>query len=83
MLAPQRRLRMKQAIWTLARLGPDQQQLLEEAEATLHGGVLLAFEERQATPTSLTPSQLECLRGLEQRLGIVIVAVEDGPSHPR
>ncbi|XYH97355.1 hypothetical protein ACMHYB_57965 [Sorangium sp. So ce1128] len=74
----QRRFRMEQAIWTLANLSAEQERLLKEAEAALNGGALIAFERRDVTPTQLTPSQLECLVGLEQRLGLVIVALKRG-----
>jgi hypothetical protein len=69
---------MLQTIWTLAELTPEQERALEEAEAMLGGGVLLAFKGHEATPSQLTPSQLDCLRGLEQRLGLVLVAVHPG-----
>ena len=69
---------MQQAIWTVAKLSPEQERLLKEAEGTLNSGVLLAFEQRGATPTELTTSQLECLTGLEQKLGLIIVAVRPG-----
>lgn len=67
---------MDQAIWTLAKLTPEEERLLKEAEAALGAGVLLAFKHDRASPSSLTPSQLECLHGLEQKLGLVIVAVQ-------
>ncbi|WP_437855913.1 hypothetical protein [Sorangium sp. So ce363] len=69
---------MQQAIWTLASLTPEQERLLKEAEGALNSGVLLAFERRDVTPTKLTPSQIECLMGLEQKLGLVIVALRSG-----
>ena len=69
---------MQQAIWTLASLTPEQERMLKEAEGTLNSGVLLAFERREVIPTQLAPSQLECLVGLEQRLGVVIVALRSG-----
>jgi hypothetical protein len=67
---------MQQATWTMAHLTPDQERSLKEAEANLGAGVLLAFQKSDAVPTQLTPSQLECLHGLEERLGLVIVAVQ-------
>jgi hypothetical protein len=69
---------MQQTIWALADLTPEQERLLEEAEATLGAGVLLAFKGSEATPSQLTASQLACLQGLEQRLGVVIVALQAG-----
>lgn len=67
---------MPETIWTLAHLTPEQERALKEAEATLGGGVLLAFQRGEVTPTQLTPSQLECLQGLEQKLGLTILAVQ-------
>jgi hypothetical protein len=69
---------MDQAIWTLATLTPEQERLIKEAEATLGAGVLLAFRQGQGTPTQLTPSQIACLQGLEQKLGLVILALQAG-----
>jgi hypothetical protein len=69
---------MQQTIWALANLTPEQERLLKEAEATLGSGVLLAFKGSEVTPSELTPSQLACLQGLEQRLGMVIVALHPG-----
>ncbi len=65
-------------IWTLAPLTPEQERLIKEAEATLGAGVLLAYRRGQVEPSHLTPSQLECLEGLEQKLGLTILAVEKG-----
>jgi len=70
------RAKIPETIWTLARLTPEQERLLKEAEALLADGVLLAFTKDQISGSELTPSQLECLQGLEQQLGIVIVAVK-------
>ncbi len=67
---------MPESVWTLAKLTPEQERLLKEAEATLGGGVLLAFSRQQVLPSQLTPSQLECLEGLEKQLGLVILAVK-------
>ncbi len=67
---------MTEGIWTLAQLTPEQERLLKEAEATLGGGVLLAFARTRAVPSQLTPSQVECLAGLEKQLGLVVVAVQ-------
>ena len=69
---------MEPSIWTLASLTPEQEQMLKEAEASLGGGVLLAFKGSEATPSRLDAPQLECLRGLEERLGLVVVAVRPG-----
>ncbi len=67
---------MSRTVWTLAHLDPEQERLLKESEAVLGAGVLLAFAPSSATPTPLTASQLECLRGLEEKLGVVLIAVQ-------
>jgi len=69
---------MEPSIWTLANLTPEQEQMLKEAEASLGGGVLLAFKGSEVAPSRLDAPQLECLRGLEERLGLVVVAVRPG-----
>ncbi len=66
---------MQSSMWTLASLTPEQEKMLQEAEASLGGGVLLAFKGAETPPSQLTNTQLECLRGLEDRLGLVVVAV--------
>jgi hypothetical protein len=72
---------MPRAVWTLAKLDPEQERLLKEGEAVLGAGVLLAYAPSSATPSPLTASQLECLRGLEEKLGVVLVAVEPHARH--
>ncbi len=67
---------MPAKIWTLSHLSSDQERLLKEAEATLGGKVLLAYEPSQVEAAALDESQLECLQGLEQKLGMAVVAVE-------
>jgi hypothetical protein len=67
---------MRQLVWTLANLTPEQEQALKDAEATLGAGALLAFRRAPVTLSDLTPSQVECLEGLEQKLGLALVAVE-------
>ncbi len=67
---------MPEAIWTLASLTPEQERLLKEAEATLGGGILLAYRSGTVEVSQLTESQLECLQGLEQKLGLTILAVQ-------
>ncbi len=67
---------MPAKIWTLSRLSDEEERLLKEAEATLGGKVLLAYEPDQVAPARLNESQLECLQGLEQKLGMSVVAVE-------
>lgn len=67
---------MPEGIWTLAKLTPEQERLLKEAEATLGDGLILAFEKDGGVPSQLTPSQRECLHGLEQKLGLALVSVK-------
>ncbi|MCL4371533.1 MAG: hypothetical protein M1380_11625 [Chloroflexi bacterium] len=67
---------MPAKIWTLSRLSDEDERLLKEAEATLGGKVLLAYEPDQVAAARLNESQLECLQGLEQKLGMAVVAVE-------
>jgi hypothetical protein len=67
---------MSEQVWTLSRLTEEQERLLKEAESTLGGGVLLAFSPEQVEPAELTQDQLECLHGLEQKLGVAVVAVQ-------
>ncbi len=62
-------------LWTLAKLTPEQERMLKEAEATLGGNALLAFSKEQAAPSELTPKQLEALQQLERKLGMTVVAV--------
>jgi hypothetical protein len=66
---------MERAVWTLAHLTPDQDRTLKDAEAKLGAGALLAYQRSELVPTPLTESQVECLHGLEQQLGLVIIAV--------
>ena len=65
-----------QGIWTLAKLTPEQERMLKEAEKTFGDSVLLAFSQQQVAPSKLDQSQLERLQGLEQKLGFILVAVE-------
>ncbi len=67
---------MLKEIWTLAKLTPEQDRLLKETEATLGGGVILAFAKGQVAPSQLTPSQLQRLQELEQKLGMALVAIK-------
>jgi hypothetical protein len=73
-----------------ARLGPDQLSRLTEAERTLGADVLLAYEPAAAggaaqpgqspagelSAASLSESQIECLRGLENSLGALVIAYQ-------
>lgn len=67
---------MPEKVWTLAHLSDEQERLLKEAEATLGANILLAFKEGQVTPSDLRPDQLECLKGLEEKLGMTVLAVK-------
>jgi hypothetical protein len=69
---------MAEGVWVLAKLNPEQEKLLKEAEAKLGNGTVLAFSQHQVTPSRLTPDQLEYLQQLEKRLGMAIVAVKTG-----
>jgi hypothetical protein len=79
--------------WTLADLAPDQLALIDDTERTLDTDIVLAF--RPTTwgtvdadtlaadglhPVELKPDQLECLQGVEQRLGSVLVAYRRDPN---
>ncbi len=69
--------------YALANLTADQERLLKEAEATLGGGILLAYSQGDGAGrapagiaySDLTASQVECLEGLEGQLGLVVLAV--------
>lgn len=77
---------MTNPTWTWADLSPDQQRLLSEAEQSLGADYLLAFAPGGAAPAderrpvsgittaALSESELECLNGLENQLGSVVVA---------
>lgn len=73
--------------WTWANLTAVQRQQVTDAEDTLGADYLLVYQpSQQRSPQSagtlagelhiatLTPSQLECLKGLEDQLQAVVVA---------
>ena len=72
--------------WTFANLEPEQLALVNEAERTLDTDIVMAYEpspwgtvdpETVADgmhPVELESSQLEYLRGLERKVGGVLVA---------
>ncbi len=62
-------------VWTLTHLTDEQERMLKEAEATLGANVLLAFTAGQVVPSQLNESQMECLKGLEEKLGMSVLAV--------
>ena len=75
---------MNESAWYWARLDRQGIALVQETEATLGADVVLAYGQGgpQADPAmlagfqpaSLTESELECLQGVEQKLGIIAVA---------
>ncbi len=71
--------------WNWAKLSDEQLRLLKDAERTLGADILLAFQsggeagntDRQLPSlqaADLNESQVECLRGTEDRLASVVVA---------
>lgn len=75
--------------WKWAKLTSEQMRLLAEAEQTLGADYLLVYQPNKAADpirlgslnselpiAPLNDSQLECLRGLETRLGAVVVAYQ-------
>lgn len=69
--------------WKLAELDDDAVELVQLAEDTLGADVILAYEPQAAGPPEVGPglapapldeSRLECLQGLEEQLGVVVVA---------
>jgi hypothetical protein len=75
---------MNDSGWNWARLDRQGIALVQETEATLGADIVLAYAQGAPladpstraglAPASLTESELECLQGIEQRLGIVAVA---------
>jgi hypothetical protein len=78
--------------WTLADLAPEQVALLGDAERTLDTDIVLAFRPTAwgtvdadtlaadgLHPVDLDPVQLECLQGVEQQIGSVVVAYRRDP----
>lgn len=75
---------MTDATWTWAMLDRRGVDAVREAEATLGADVVLVYSEGAPdadgtaraglAPAPLTPSELECLQGLERQLGGVAVA---------
>lgn len=73
--------------WSYAELGPEQLELVVEAERTLDADVVMVYQPSSwgtvdpevvtadgLHPEPLEASQLECLQGLEARVGGVMVA---------
>jgi hypothetical protein len=67
---------MAKGIYSFKHLTPEEERLLKEAEDTLGGNVLLAYTGEEIQPSDLNESQLECLQGLEQKLGVTVLAVK-------
>ncbi|RPI85501.1 MAG: hypothetical protein EHM41_10785 [Chloroflexi bacterium] len=75
--------------WNWASLDNQQMEMLQEAEQTLGAEILLAFENGERANVwsgwfsrnnlrvaELNESQVECLQGLEQKMGSVVIAYE-------
>ena len=70
--------------WTWADLDERQLALVREAEETLGSEVVIAYRQAEParvgrggvamSPAALDESQLECLQGIESRIGCVAVA---------
>jgi hypothetical protein len=79
---------MTDTTWKWATLDEKGLELVQEAERTLGADVVLVYAEggprtdgrtrEGLKPASLDLSALECLQGVEQRLGAVAVAYERG-----
>jgi len=79
---------MTDTTWTWATLDSRGLELVQDAENTLGADIVLAYREggprtdprlrAGLMPAALDASQLECLRGVEQRLGVVAVAYQRG-----
>ncbi len=80
---------MEASQWSWARLNREQLGDLSEAERTLGADILLAYRPSQKAEfrpsqfmsqglqvSSLNPSQVECLNGLEQKIEAVVVAYQ-------
>ncbi len=65
---------MADKLWEVATLDVEQLRLLQEAEQTLDSVNLVAFDSVDTQVAKLNPSQIECLQGLEKKLGVTIVA---------
>ncbi len=69
---------MADKIWELANLTGEQLHLIRQAEHTLDSVSLVAFDSVDAQVAQLNASQIECLQGLEKKLGLTIVAYRKG-----
>jgi hypothetical protein len=69
---------MEDKIWMLANLTDDQLKLVREAEQTLGSINVLVFRPAGLKVAGLSESQIECLQGLEKKLGMTVVAYTKG-----
>ncbi len=67
---------MNDKIWKLANLSDQQLREIKAAEPTLGSINLLAFQTVELAPAHLNESQIECLQGLEKKLGVALVAYQ-------
>ena len=66
---------MAERIYVLADLSEEQLRMVREGEQTLDPAVtILAFKPAESRVADLNGSQVECLQGLEQKLGLTLVA---------
>ncbi len=69
---------MAEKMWEVADLDIEQLRLLQEAEQTFGPVNLIAFDSIPANVAKLNASQVECLQGLEKKLGLTVVAYQKG-----
>ncbi len=66
---------MSGKVFVLANLDDEQLNEVKEAEKTLASDIeILAFKSAQTDVAHLNASQVECLQGLEQKLGLTLIA---------
>ncbi len=68
---------MKGKVWVYSNLTEEQLKIVREAERTLGSQDLriLVFDQVESNLADLNPSQIECLQGLERKLGLTAVAL--------
>lgn len=72
---PEKEQTMKDQVWVLAKLSDQQLEEVKEAERTLGSPLnILAFRQVDSKVAQLNGSQLDCLQGLEKKLGLALVA---------
>ncbi len=67
---------MSDKIWKMANLTDAQIREIQAAEPTLGSIYLLAFQPVELKTAQLDESKIECLQGLEKKLGLTIVAFQ-------